>query len=137
MVLDSFDAGIQSIAIRARGRRVVGTNTNLDSCAQRFAAAHALGHIVLLHQGEAFADQMVNRFDPQQLEQAVQVEAEATQFAFALLTPAALVMEQARLLWAAEGDMPLLEMVEALAKTFQVSLTAMRFRLVDLGIALP
>lgn len=121
----------------------IGINTLHAHVRQRFSIAHEIGHAQLhlskTRREELFVDPPVGAHfrdsraslgeDPKEIA--------ANQYAAALLMPAGLVKESLAKLAQAAGRLTIDNAVEKLAKDFDVSTQAMRFRLVSLGFIEP
>jgi len=127
-------ADVSGVLVVENGRGVIGYNTAHSSVRQRFTLAHEVGHYVL-HAGgtgqKLFVDKSVFKRDEGSSKGELKEEIEANQFAAALLMPADLVRsEVARLGLDLEDE----DAVVTLAKRFNVSTTAMYFRLENIGL---
>lgn len=132
---------ISGMLLRAEGENFIFVNASHNQVRQRFTIAHEIGHL-LLHKtpsGKAWID--VNlRGSASSAGTEVQ-EIEANAFAAALLMPE----QEIRLRWellvpdGRELTVPFgeqeVERVRGLAKVFEVSVDAMTYRLLNLGLA--
>lgn len=125
------------------GTTTLGINTLHATARQRFSIAHEIGHARLhlsnTKQDQLFVDppaRVLFRDGTASLGEDRQ-EIEANQFAAALLMPAAFVTLFGTRLVKANPSLSVVEVVDALAKKFDVSSQAMRFRLVTLGVIEP
>lgn len=119
-----FDDSLSGLVIDLDEGPVIGVNETHVQVRQRFTLAHELGHLLLGH-GESFYVDLQARpedGDPPGYHGAF--EREANDFAANLLMPAADVRT------AYHSD----RSPEALARTFEVSDLAMRYRLANLGL---
>lgn len=127
-------AEVSGVLVVEDGRGVIGYNAAHSSVRQRFTLAHEIGHYVLHARGtgqKLFVDKSVFKRDEGSSKGEHKEEIEANQFAAALLMPAALVRsEVARLGLDLEDE----DAVGTLAKRFNVSTTAMHFRLENVGL---
>lgn len=93
---------------------------------QRFTAAHEIGHLLLHKDAEIFVDYRDKRSqsgrDPKEIE--------ANRFAAALLMPEHLLRRDAESSTALDDD----ELIQELARRYEVSKTAMSIRLSSLGL---
>lgn len=121
--------------LRQTETAIIGINSRNSVRRQRFTTAHELGHYCL-HEGKPLiVDQsvMVNKRNGVSSQATDQEEIEANQFAAALLMPAPWVKRSAEAKLAA-GVSSREHLVNALAKDFDVSVDAMGWRLINLGI---
>lgn len=119
----------------SRGRTVIGVNPGHSQTRQRFTIAHELGHF-LLHQGEALHVDGVNSYRVERRDSVSSrgdspTEIEANQFAAEILMPEDLLRQD---LVQSDKPIDLSEdaEIERLATRYQVSTTAMTFRLANL-----
>jgi Zn-dependent peptidase ImmA (M78 family) len=144
---EPYNGDLSGALYRREGLCVIGINKNENPLRQRFTVAHELGHLVL-HDGAVYIDrqstgglskpaatEIGKKFfrdkvsslasDPQ--------EVEANRFAAALLMPQSLLfqdMERHKI------SMPIqsLSDIKPLASLYRVSLEAMVFRLINIGV---
>jgi len=134
-----FDAeDISGLLFRKPGQApVIGVNSANSLVRQRFTIAHELGHL-RLHKGELILDRLarVNFRDSTSSAATDTQEIEANAFAATLLMPQPLIEEQLQVQARRrqQGDE---QLVETLAKQFQVSRAAMEYRLINLGYYTP
>jgi Zn-dependent peptidase ImmA (M78 family) len=130
------DGDVSGMLIRQDGRApIVGVNDVHSDRRQRFTIAHELGHF-LLHPGrEIVLDRpvRVNLRDKTSSMASDREEIEANSFAASLLMPADLVRSELQRLSAAVRQDPE-RCTGALAAIFDVSDSAMGFRLINLGL---
>jgi Zn-dependent peptidase ImmA (M78 family) len=116
-------------------RVVIGVNSVHAKTRQRFSIAHEIGHL-LLHKGRPMfidRDGRLNRRDEVSTFGTDVEEIEANSFAAALLMPRHLLAEAvSRLHNNSQAVSP-----EVLAKRFDVSVQAMQYRLINLGLIAP
>jgi Zn-dependent peptidase ImmA (M78 family) len=130
---------ISGLLYRAAGAApVIGVNSNNPKVRQHFTIAHELGHLTL-HQGHDLILERLIRLnfrDATSSTASHEEEIEANRFAAELLNAARL--PRARPRHAATGR-PLsdLELVRRLARRFEVSQSAMEYRLTGLGMLTP
>lgn len=118
----------------------IGYNPSHSRVRQRFTIAHELGHFLLHNHsssGKLFVDKdflvkyrSANNYTTLELRH----EQEANAFAAALLMPKEFVHKE--LSKKSSSDLPELELIECLAKVFDVSIPAMTYRLSNLNILL-
>ena len=131
-------AGYQSsrLLAGAKGKRgAIGYNSAHASVRQRFTVAHEIGHY-MLHVKNAHSRLFLDRYvvyrrDDQSSTGNDREEIEANAFAAALLMPAELVRDEIR---KNNLDLDDEDDLGVLAKRFNVSTTAMSFRLGNLGL---
>lgn len=124
---------LSGLLIIKGGSRLIGVdNTHRDE-RQRFTLAHELGHFVL-HSGESslFTDvQLFKRQSEGYTSREERMEQEANYFAASILMPEQIIRREANNM---QCDLHDDENVGKLAEKFNVSLPAMTFRLINLGI---
>jgi Zn-dependent peptidase ImmA (M78 family) len=112
---------------------IVGVNSSHSNTRQRFTIAHEIGHL-RLHASETFIDGIIKR--DQRSERAVDPkEIQANGFAAELLMPAHMVLAEVRRLIDEKGPQEARTLAPKLAARFDVSPSAMEFRLANLGLA--
>jgi Zn-dependent peptidase ImmA (M78 family) len=122
--------------LRQHGTTLIGINSRNSPRRQRFTIAHELGHYCL-HDGKPLiVDQsvMVNKRNDVSSQATDQEEIEANQFAASLIMPELWVRRSAAMQLAA-GVNSRDQLVTALAREFDVSVDAMGWRLINLGIS--
>lgn len=112
----------------------IGYNQHESRVRRRFTIAHELGHFEL-HQNESnvFVDKnfkVLFRGTSQDGDSNAQLEQEANVFAASILMPDDLVNEEVSKL---EFDLGNEDSIKELAKRFEVSVTAMYYRMLNLG----
>ena len=113
---------------------VIGVNARHHVRRQRFTIAHEIGHFELhdtvlrkgMHVDKVIT--MLNR-DPSSASGTISIEIEANQFAAELLMPRALVLRYMEEEGLDYGCVPDDEAMEAMARAFNVSTTAMTYRI--------
>jgi Zn-dependent peptidase ImmA (M78 family) len=124
-----FDGELSGMAFIKDGQAMIGVNSLHASTRQRFTLAHELGHILLhrpvLEASGVHVDKGSLRRDSLASEGVDDQEIEANNFAAELLMPEPLL---AAALDGHNLDLEDDEAVEALAKKFKVSTTALQFR---------
>lgn len=134
-----FDGSISGLLLRTDEGTVVGVHAQHARTRQRFTIAHELGHY-LLHDGRpAIVEHLhrsarVNFRDGTSALATDREEIEANQFAAALLMPADIVDEEFAQLLGRHSEE---RIVALLARRFEVSTQAMRFRLMNLALIDP
>ena len=124
-----FDGELSGMAFIKDGQPMIGVNSLHASTRQRFTLAHELGHILLhrpvLEASGVHVDKGSLRRDSLASEGVDDQEIEANNFAAELLMPEPLL---AAALGGHNLDLEDEEAVQALAKKFKVSATALQFR---------
>lgn len=115
------------LLIRKNGRALIGVNSSEAPVRQRFSIAHEIGHFILHPEKDAFVD---FRKERNAAETRPPRERHADMFAAALLMPRKLVLRDFRRL-AMDGISE--EVIATLAKQYDVSEEAMRYRLINLS----
>lgn len=134
-----FDGDISGLLLRTDDGHVVGVHAQHPRTRQRFTIAHELGHF-LLHDGRpAIVEHLhrsarVNFRDGTSALATDKEEIEANQFAAALLMPGEMVENEFAQLLGRHTDE---RIGELLARRFEVSPQAMRFRLMNLALIDP
>lgn len=131
----AFSDELSGVLMRNDSGSVIALNKEHHRLRQRFTIAHELGHFALKHKGDMFVDQTVlNRRDGRSSFAIDPQEIEANAFAASLLMPQQLLLNALEAI--VDGDLtPEREgLIAKLAKKFEVSEEAMRYRLVNLGI---
>lgn len=104
---------------------------------QRFTMAHEIGHFYLKHKGELFVDNTVRLKRDGASGLAVDpFEIEANGFAAELLMPSDLLIKEVERIFKKSGYKSE-NLIEELAKHFEVSTQAMKYRLENLGLLSP
>jgi Zn-dependent peptidase ImmA (M78 family) len=141
-VLESSSQGdISGALIRASGVTVIAVNASHHINRQRFTIGHEMAHHFLQHKGER--DHLdwnftVMRRDTRSSEATDAQEIEANFFAANLLMPKEFVRRDVAQLARFNGEAALDEAaIRSLARKYQVSESAMTFRLVSLGLIDP
>ncbi|MBI3805328.1 MAG: ImmA/IrrE family metallo-endopeptidase [Nitrospirae bacterium] len=132
-----FKEDLSGVLVKESSRTVIGVNSVHSKTRQRFTIAHEIGHLILEHEGEVFVDQTVMKRD-ERSSQAIDIqEIEANKFAAELLMPESLIMAAVQNLPSKKPDISSGQLIEELAKAFQVSSQAMEYRLTNLGMFIP
>lgn len=128
-----FDNDLSGILIIENNSKIIGYDMSESVVRQRFTQSHELGHYVLhTHKSNVFMDKILfkRQSEGYSSEEAI-IEEEANYFAANLLMPEILIRREANSL---ELDLHDEDNVRVLANKFNVSLPAMTFRLINLGI---
>ncbi|GAA3797014.1 ImmA/IrrE family metallo-endopeptidase [Streptomyces phyllanthi] len=123
---------VSGMLLRREEQQVIGVNQNHAPKRQRFTVAHELGHL-LLHRGRPLildAQTRVNLRNTVSSMATDREEIEANRFAAALLAPETMVRREVKRLRFHTVE----DLVEQLAERFDMSQTAMNYRLMNLGI---
>ncbi|HKS06042.1 MAG TPA: ImmA/IrrE family metallo-endopeptidase [Gemmatimonadaceae bacterium] len=115
------------LLIRKDGHALIGINSREPLVRQRFTIAHELGHFFLHPQKDTFVDYRDNKKEVMRTPR----EKQANMFAAALLMPRASLLKDFRSI-AKHGFTE--DELTALAKRYEVSEDAMRFRLLNLNL---
>jgi Zn-dependent peptidase ImmA (M78 family) len=136
VVHQKMDDDLSGMLLRGSGEdaAVIGVNRVHSGTRQRFTIAHELGHF-LLHQGRpVIVDPAIrmraNFRDARSSLATDREEIEANQFAAEILMPAAMVRRELQQL-GDHGE----KLEQTLADRFKVSVEAMTYRLINLGLA--
>lgn len=121
------NSDFSGMLIRKDGRALIGVSNSESSVRQRFTIAHELGHFFLHPNKDAFIDYRDNKKDVMRTPR----ERQANMFAAALLMPRHILLKDFRAI-AKEGFSE--EELQTLAKRYDVSEDAMRFRLMNLNL---
>lgn len=132
-----FDGPESGFALRDGNQSIIGVNIQTSRRRQRFTVAHELGHL-LMHEGRPLTvDQAVLRIDLRNEVSSMATdlqEIEANTFAATLLMPDEIVLDYATILMRSNGEINRDDIIANLARTFDVSIEAMGYRLISLGI---
>jgi Zn-dependent peptidase ImmA (M78 family) len=130
----AFSDDLSGVLMRSDGSAIIALNKSHHKVRQRFTIAHELGHFVLNHKGDMFIDQKVlNKRDGRSSIAIDPQEIEANAFAASLLMPEEMLLaEVVKLVPDQTTDRR--ELIGLLAKTFDVSIQAIEFRLINLGL---
>jgi Zn-dependent peptidase ImmA (M78 family) len=132
---------VSGALIRSNGVSAIAVNSAHHLNRRRFTIAHELAHSKLGHKGDQ--DHIdwkftVLRRDGKSSEASDIQEIEANIFAANLLMPREFLLKDLKLQAGSNGEVELSEnQLSALAKKYQVSATAMNFRLINLGLISP
>jgi Zn-dependent peptidase ImmA (M78 family) len=128
-------SGVSGFLLRDDHRTIIGLNASNNARRQRFTIAHELGHW-RLHRGQPLiVDHTVriNRRDEVSSAATDSQEIDANGFAAALLMPQTMVQLAFQQALEKNSSRPQ-QLVRALAQEFNVSIPAMTWRLVNLGL---
>lgn len=134
----NLDEDLSGILVRDGKRIIIGVASDQPSVRQRYTIAHELGHL-LMHPGRPYLAESLGvvRVDRRGSETPgfadQREEREANQFAAALLMPAQHVTDS----WFASNCASDETSIKVLAKRFDVSSLAMKYRLLNLGLIGP
>jgi Zn-dependent peptidase ImmA (M78 family) len=135
LVHQALGSDVSGVLIRHEDRTLLGVNSAHHPRRQRFTIAHELGHLVL-HPGRPYAvDSTVTLNSRKDLSSLAtdQQEIAANKFAAELLMPERMIRSAVRAL--ASPRVPNEDQIlERLAREFEVSVEPMSFRLINLGI---
>lgn len=122
------------LVIDENGQAIIGYNPNESESRKRFSIAHELGHYIL-HSNKSkgiFIDKLMFRKNIKLYSKKEEkIEAEANYFAANLLMPKSLLLEEIKKLDSYADDD---QNIGRLATIFNVSISAMTYRLINLGI---
>ena len=141
VVESPFGSDISGALIRSNGFTGIAVNGSQHPNRKRFTVAHELAHHVLEHLGEQ--DHLdwkftILRRDEKSSDASDTREMEANFFAASLLMPRELLKKDLQQRISANGEADLQPRdIQALAKRYQVSETAMKYRLMNLGFISP
>lgn len=130
------DGEISGMLYRDGVRTVIGVNSNHALKRQRFTIAHEIGHLVL-HKGRPVlvdTSVRVNWRDDTSSKASDREEIEANAFAAELLMPQKLVRHEIERLLKKDRKIVDRKLTKVLAEAFDVSVDAMNYRLINLGI---
>jgi Zn-dependent peptidase ImmA (M78 family) len=130
---------ISGLLYRAVGTApVIGVNSNNPKVRQRFTIAHELGHLTLHEGADLILERLVrlNFRDSTSSTSSDEEEIEANRFAAELLMPRELLQYAINILLQGR-QLSDLELVRRLARRFEVSQSAMEYRLAGLGMLTP
>lgn len=136
LVSHDFGDEISGILLVENGEATIGYNKNEHRVRNRFTIAHELGHYILGHyleQNDVFIDKSFSvllRSNQPGEPNTIKLEREANEFAACLLMPEKLLRIQLLNIDLDYTD----DTVKLLAKKFDVSTTAMSFRLSNLQL---
>lgn len=127
------EPSVPGMLLRRAGQVVIGLNLQRPETARRFAMAHLIGHHQVHRSRDLLLD-VENRYIHGEVHSfpTDREEAEANQFAAALLAPEPAVRRLAReVSWEVSS-----QLVDKLAERFKLSRGVMGYRLMSLGITL-
>lgn len=120
------------LLIRKDGHALIGVNSDEAPVRQRFTIAHELGHFYLHPQKDAFVDYRNHKDNNKDAATTIK-ERQANMFAAALLMPRKNLIKDFKTVAKGLSDE---EAAGILAKRYEVSDDAMKFRLKNLGLQL-
>jgi len=130
-----WEDDISGLLVVEKGRGAIGYNSKHARVRQRFTIAHEIGHYIMhvktSTQSRLFIDRYVAFRDDESSAGSDWEEVEANAFGAALLMPGRLVRDEIR---KHNLDLDDEDDLSTLAKRFQVSTSAMSYRLVNLGL---
>jgi Zn-dependent peptidase ImmA (M78 family) len=133
-----FGDGVSGILVVENNKSTIGYSTSDSKARQRFTIAHELGHFILHHNStqteQLFVDKnfLIKYRGLQKYNQTeILQEQEANAFAAELLMPKSLI--EAELSKKDYMDFSESQLIEELAKVFDVSVIAMSYRLANLN----
>ena len=125
VVEDKFDDDMSGLFMKEGGEYIIAVNTTHLEVRQRFTMAHELGHFILHKEESLHYDSMEPDMIFFRAEGKISAyETEANHFAASLLMPEEMVRE----------DFSVSPEVDALAEKYEVSKSAMMYRLINLGL---
>ena len=116
---------------------MIGVNATHPKTRQRFTMAHELGHLLLHEDRKMIVDSHIYRRDEISSMGTEAEEVEANAFAAELLMPTELIYDEVDDLLAEDPQITAKQLVDRLAKIFEVSSQAMEIRLGELRILSP
>lgn len=132
---------LSGLLVRVGGKTIIGVNSRHSKTRQRFTIAHEIGHLVLHDHDKLYLDRdFPVRLRDERSSQAVDPdEIAANAFAAELLMPADMLKRDLRDVVTRNAERHAVdyedeETIRRLAERYQVSLQAMIFRLVNLGL---
>lgn len=133
VVEEQLESEISGMLYREGGRAIILINQNDAPVRKRFSIAHELGHYHLHTSTSVFVDRRVRFRDSNSSQGTIKEEIEANNFAAELLMPESFVLQEAMRLRGRRFPLSDEELIEELAKIFEVSRQAMEVRLANLG----
>lgn len=136
LAIKPYDLGedVSGVLVIKNGKGTIGINPSESSVRQRFTIAHELGHYELHNDGdELFVDKgfKVLFRDQNSSKGEIKKEQEANAFAAALLMPEKFIRKEIE---RNSFDLTDEDSMKKLAKTFNVSVPAMTYRISNLGL---
>ena len=133
VIEEKLESEISGMLYREGESAVILINRDDAPVRKRFSIAHELGHYYLHANSSVFVDRRVRYRDSNSSQGIFREEIEANNFAAELLMPEAQVFHETTRLRARRFTLGDEELIEELAKRFQVSRQAMEVRLANLG----
>jgi Zn-dependent peptidase ImmA (M78 family) len=140
VVESAFRDDVSGALIRSNGTAVIAVNVTHHPNRQRFTVAHELAHFFLRHRDSDHVDWKftVLRRDQRSSEATDEHEIEANSFAANLLMPKHFIRRDIAQLTKFNGEIVLGdEDIRSLSKRYEVSVKAMNYRLISLGLLDP
>ena len=132
-----YGADVSGALISANGLSGIAINAAQHPNRQRFTIAHELAHFLLRHDSEHVDRNFTILLrDDRSSEATDWMEMEANSYAACLLMPREFLLRDLRLSFYGEPDLSE-EQIVSLARKYKVSATALRYRLVNLGLLSP
>ncbi|RKF32293.1 hypothetical protein BCY89_13935 [Sphingobacterium siyangense] len=133
LVYYTFEDDISGVLVLNDDSTTIGVNQGQHNVRRRFTIAHELGHFILhKDQGKMFMDKILFRKNSNQYsEKQEQLEKEANNFAANILMPEKIVK---KLFSESIKDFYDDLSIQKLAERFEVSASAMTYRLINLGL---
>ena len=132
---EPFEGDLSGLLYPENGKIIIGINSRHSKNRQRFTIAHEIGHLKL-HSPDLYVDRNFSVHRDQRSSEATdKSEIQANRFAAELLMPEEMIRSD----WAELGSNPSYDIenddyIRKLAKRYKVSLQAMIFRLINLGL---
>jgi Zn-dependent peptidase ImmA (M78 family) len=134
VVRSAADWNESGFLLRDSSETIIGINSRNAPKRQRFTIAHELGHWMLHDNKRLIVDQSVMLYKRNDVSSQAtdEQEIEANSFAAELLMPRSMVREVAKTLRSNATSRE--DFVTAIAREFDVSIEAMGYRLINLGV---
>jgi Zn-dependent peptidase ImmA (M78 family) len=134
IIRQRFQGTESGFALRQDARKIIGVNASTSPRRQRFTIAHELGHLIIHDSRALTVDNSVRLYQRNDLSSMAtdDDEMEANAFAAALLMPREQVVKEVGSLY--EQALGREELVTRLARRFNVSIEALSYRLINLGL---
>ncbi|HEV2398357.1 MAG TPA: ImmA/IrrE family metallo-endopeptidase [Candidatus Sulfotelmatobacter sp.] len=137
IIQTAYDGDVSGALIRANGLVGIAVNATHHPNRRRFTVAHELAHFKLQHEGEHVdRDFTIIRRDNKSSEANVSFEIEANAYAACLLMPREFLLRDLRVNFNGDFDFSD-EHLATVAKKYRVSPSALRYRLINLGLVSP
>lgn len=132
VVEEPLGSDVSGMLYREGDRAVILINQDESTVRKRFSIAHEMGHY-LLHDSPVFVDRRVRFRDAASSAGTNWEEVQANRFAAALLMPESFMLDEVYLRRQNRFTPTDEELIDELAKLFDVSKQAIEFRLANLG----